>query len=170
MKAKQSGVSKFLNPSREDAKPVTYAEKTCILHLINQTSLLLAAKGDLADRMSMIDGGQEMMDSLCETSEKLLNEVRLTIPDRQRRTINNLSLDSEMRLVPKMTPTVKHVLVDSDAFQQLVDAARAKCRDCADTPEEAKRCKLYQLFLDVLPLDTYEGTYTCPYGRSEWRS
>lgn len=163
-------MSRFLQPSREDAKPVTHREKTCIMHLINQTTLLVDAKEDLKDRVGMIEGGTEMLDSLCEMSGKLLHEVRLTIPEGQRKTVNNVARDSEMRLVPKMTPSAKHVLVGADDFKELVDAARTKCHDCADTPDEAKRCDLYKLFLNVLPLDDYDGTYLCPYNIAEWKS
>lgn len=162
-------MSRFLHPSREDAKPVTYKEKSSIMHLINQTSLLAEAKDDLTDRVEMIEGGPEMLRTLCETSEKLLDEVRLTIPEKQRLSINNVTRDSEMRLVPKMTPSNGQMLIGKDDFTELIDAARTKCHDCADTPEEAKRCKLYKLFLGVLSLDRYNDTYMCPYSQPEWK-
>lgn len=163
-------MSRFLHPSREDAKPVTYREKTAILHLINQTSLLMEAKDDLADRVQMIESGPEMLRTLCETSEKLMEEVRLTIPERQRLMINNVTRDSEMRLIPKMCPTFGHLLISNDDYRELIEAARIKCNGCADTPEQAKRCKLYKLFLDILPLDSYDSVFLCPYSQPEWKS
>lgn len=163
-------MSRFLHPSREDAKPVTYREKTAILHLINQTSLLIEARRDLADRAQMIEGGAEMLQQVCETSEKLLEEIRLTIPEKQRATINNITRDSEMRLVPKMSPTVGHLLIDNEDYRELVDAARAKCHGCADTPEQAKRCGLYRLLLNILPLDSYDTAFLCPYNQPEWKT
>lgn len=158
----------FMYPSRPDARPMNYDEKTCLLHLTNQTTLLVDAQADLAERMKMIEGGPEMLKTVAEVSEKLLTEVRKTIPEKQRRTLNNVNLDYEMRLVPKMTPTSGKVLVHEDDFRQLVDAARHKCTDCADTPEEAQKCKLYQLFLNILPLERYD-TILCPYNEAEWR-
>ena len=160
---------KFLHPSRDDARPVTQKERLSLLHLINQTTLLADAKDDLMDRAGMIEDGQERLKNLCELSDKLLYEMRLTVPDRQRMALHNVTVDSEMRLVPKMSPSTGMVLVSREDMTELVNAARVKCHDCADTPEEAKRCKLYQLFLDVLPLGRYDGTFLCPYSDSEWR-
>ena len=50
------------------------------MHLINQTTLLVDAKDDLKDRVGMIDGGTEMLDSLChQVCTAVIQNVQLFI-------------------------------------------------------------------------------------------
>ena len=158
----------FAIPSREDAWDVTRKEKMSILFLMNTVSAMMDSRDELRDRLSRIEGGQELMDTMCESAQKLLTEIRKTIPNAQRHNINNVSKDMEMRMVPKATPSKTTVLVQKEEFRTLVDAAQAKCRDCADTPEEAEKCELFKLLKVVIPLDRYTGTLMCPYNEIGW--
>lgn len=160
----------FVNPSREDAWDVTRGEKLSILFLMNTVSAMMDSRDELRDRVSRIDGGQELMDTMCEVSERLLTEIRMTIPTAQRHNINNISKDMEMRMVPKATPSKTMVLVEKETFRTLVDAAQAKCRDCADTPEEGQKCELFKLLKVIVPLDRYDGTLLCPYNEIGWEN
>ena len=76
-------------------------------------------------------------------------------------------MDFEIRLTPKMTPSKTSVVMQKDEFKELVDLARAKCRDCMDDDEECEKCKLFQLLTVLLPLDDYSGML-CPYNMGEW--
>lgn len=158
----------FVNPSRDDAWLATRREKMSILFLMNTVSAMMDSRDDLKERVARIDGGPEMMDTMCDVSEKLLNEIRRTIPTEQRHNINNISKDMEMRMVPKMMPSKTTVLMQKDEFRELVDAAQVKCRECVDDNEECRECRLFRLLTVVLPLDTYEGTTLCPYNMAEW--
>lgn len=160
----------FVTPSREDAWDVTRHEKMSVLFLMNTVSAMMDGREELRDRLSRIDGGQEMMDTMCSTAEKLLTEIRRTIPTAQRHNINNISRDMEMRMVPKATPSKTTVLVQKEEFRTLVDAAQAKCRDCADTPEEGRKCELFKLLTVIVPLDRYDGTMLCPYNELGWEN
>lgn len=160
----------FAVPSREDAWDVTRKEKMSILFLMNTVSAMMDSRDELRDRVSRIEGGPELMDTMCETAQKLLTEIRKTIPNAQRHNINNVSKDMEMRMVPKATPSKTTVLVQKEEFRTLVDAAQAKCRDCADTPEEAEKCELFKLLKVVVPLDRYTGTLLCPYNEIRWEN
>ena len=86
----------FATPSREDAWDITRSEKMSILFLMNTVSAMMDSREELADRVSRIDGGKELMDTMVESSEKLLTEIRRTIPENQRMSLNNISKDMEI--------------------------------------------------------------------------
>ena len=158
----------FVKPSRTDAKELTRNEKMLITFLTNTVSALAETKDGLTERVSMIEGGQEKLNRLVEDSLDLLNEVRLTIPENQRRSLARTAKDYEIRLTPKFTPSTHNVVVEKEDFRKLVDSAQVRCRECVDDGEECRKCELYQLLTVVLPLDSYEGTMLCPYNMAEW--
>lgn len=160
----------FVHPSREDAWDMTRNEKICLMFLMNAASALEDAKETLADRMKRIDGGPELMQTVADGCLKLLTEVRMTIPDRQRTSLANTAKDYEMRMVPKFTPSTTNVVVQKEDFRQLVDAAQIKCRECADTNDESRRCELFRLLQIAIPLDTYDSTFLCPYNMAKWEN
>ena len=160
----------FVVPSRDDAWDVTRQEKMSILFLMNTVSAMMDSRDELKDRVSRIEGGAELMDTMVDSSEKLLTEIRKTIPTDQRVSINNVSKDMEMRMVPKMTPSKTTVLVQKEEFRQLVDAAQVKCRDCTEDNVKCRECGLFKLLKVVLPLDTYDGTFLCPYNLAGWEN
>jgi len=161
---------RFVIPSREDAWDVTRQEKMSILFLMNTVSSMMDSREELKDRTSRIDGGAELMDTMVESADKLLMELRRTIPEDQRVSINNISKDMEMRMVPKMTPSKTTVLVQKEDFRQLVDAAQVKCRECTDDSEQCKACGLFRLLKVVVPLERYDGTFLCPYNMAGWEN
>ena len=160
----------FVTPSRDDAWMVTRREKLSILFLMNTVSATLDSREELKDRISKIDGGPEMMETLCEVAEKLLTEIRRTIPTEQRHNINNVSKDMEMRMVPRATPSKTMVVMQKDEFKALVDAAQAKCHDCVDDTEECRKCELYRLLTVILPMDAYDVGNLCPYNMAGWEN
>lgn len=160
----------FVHPSRADAWDMTRREKMTLTFLANTTSALLDAKSDLKERLSRIENGQERMDRLADECMDLLTEVRMTVPEKQRMSMVNTYKDYEMRLVPKMTPTKTNVVLQKEDMRTLVDAAQTKCADCTETFEESSKCKLCQLLKVILPMDSYEGTFLCPYNGREWEN
>ena len=76
----------------------------------------------------------------------------------------------ETRMVPKMTPSKTTVLVQKEEFRQLVDAAQVKCSECTDDSEQCKACGLFKLLKIVVPLESYEGTFLCPYNLAGWEN
>ena len=160
----------FAIPSRDDAWPVTRNEKMSILFLMNTVSSMMDSRDELRDRLSRIDGGQEMMDTMCETAETLLTEIRKTIPTNQRQNINNVSKDMEMRMMPKATPKQTTVIIQKEEFRSLVDAAQTQCRECVEDTESCRQCKLYQLLTATLPMDRYDVGHLCPYNMAGWEN
>jgi len=156
---------KFTIPSRADAWDMTRREKAALTFLMNLTSSLVDAQDDLADRLTKIDGGSELMKQLADGSVKLLTEVRRTIPEKQRTSLANTAADMEMRLQPKMTPSKTCVVMQKEDFRTLVDSAQTACTECVRDSEECRECKLFNLLVTVLPLDSYDGTSLCPYSK-----
>lgn len=161
---------RFANPSREDAMELRRNEKTCLTFLTNAVSALAETKDELSDRIAMIDGGQERIERLVTDSLDLLNDVRMTIPERQRLNLVNTARDYEIRLVPKLKPGSHNVIVEKEDFRRMVDAAQVKCRECVDDCEECKKCDLYQLLTVILPMDNYDGVMLCPYNMATWEN
>jgi hypothetical protein len=160
----------FAVPSRDDAWLVTRQEKLSILFLMNTVSAMMDSREELKDRIGRIDGGPELMDTMCGSAEKLLTEIRRTIPTEQRHNINNVSKDMEMRMTPKATPRKTSVVMQKDEFRTLVDAAQEKCKECTDDNDECRKCKLFRLLTVILPMDSYDGTFLCPYNAREWEN
>lgn len=158
----------FAIPSRDDAWLMTRREKCCLTFLMNTASSLMESKDDLADRLEKIENGKERMESLATESLNLLNDIRSTIPEKQRNSLANTAEDYEMRLVPKFTPKKTSVVVCGEDFKTLVDAAQTKCASCAELNEECHECKLFQLLTTILPLDRYDTTMLCPYNMARW--
>lgn len=163
-------MKQFAIPSRDDAWMVTRREKVSILFLMNTVSSMMDSREELKDRISRIEGGTAAMDQMCQNAEWLLTEIRKTIPTEQRKNINNVSKDMEMRMVPKMTPSKTTVLMQKEEFRALVDAAQVKCRECTDDNEECRKCKLFQLLTVILPMDRYDDSYLCPYNARDWEN
>lgn len=158
----------FATPSRPDAVELKRDEKMVLTFLTNTASALAETKDGLWDRLGMIEGGREKMNQVVTDALDLLQEIRMTIPERQRKSLARTAQDYEIRLTPKFTPSAHNVVVEKEDFRKLVDAAQVKCRECVDDCEECKRCSLYQLLTVVLPLDSYDGVMLCPYNMAVW--
>ena len=160
---------KFTVPSRPDAYPMKRAEKEEMLFFMNAVSILQHARENLTERLSKVENGQITADMLAEESLKLLEELRLTIPEKQRQNLHNMGLDLKMQLVPKLTAGGTTSVVPHDDFKELTEAAKIKCRECTMDNEECEECKLFQLFTAILPLNRYDGLYLCPYNLAVWK-
>lgn len=159
-----------IEPSREDAVRITRTEKMGMIILAYVATCFDDLQKDLKDRLAMIPDGEARLKELSEKCDQLLHETRLTIPMNQRMSLQNTAMDFEMRLAPKASPSKTTVVMEKEEFRHLVDSARARCRECMDSDEEAEKCDLYQLLTSVLPLDDYHNNYLCPYNLGEWKN
>ena len=160
---------KFTVPSRPDAWPLKRDEKQHMMFLTNAVSVFADTIDNLTDRLSKIEGGTEAAQKLQDDSVKLLEMIRVTIPEKQRANLYNTCLDTKMTIVPKYTPGSGNVIVPQDDFKELTDFAKAKCGECALDSEECKQCKLYQLLTAILPLNRYVGPFLCPFNLAVWK-
>lgn len=160
----------MLSPSRDDAVRLTRQEKMAMIVLAYVATVFEDVKAELSDRLGMVEHGPSAMEELSEKTDRLLNELRLTIPVNQRLNLQNTANEYEIRLTPKATPSKTTVIMQKDEFKELVDLARARCVDCMETDTACGKCKLFQLLTVLLPLDDYHDGMLCPYNMGEWKN
>ena len=163
-------VKKLLNQSRPDAVRLTRKEKTALILLAHAATTLDDLQTELAERLRMVDNGAERLNELSKETDKLLDDLRVTAPENQRKQLENTGSDYEMRLVPKLQPSVTNVIMEKEELRQLVDCARVKCVDCTEDDNACKQCGLYRLLTSILPLEHYNGGLLCPYNMAVWRN
>ena len=163
-------VRKLLDPSRPDAVRMKRSEKAAMLSLMNAVETLETLSSDLGERLGMVENGSGRLQTLVEESNKLLTDLRVTVPENQRNSMENIGKDFEMRLVPKAAPSQTSMLVSRDDYQMLVDSARIKCRECAEDDVSCQKCELYELLTSMLPVDNYHSTFLCPYNLGKWKN
>ena len=160
---------KFLNPSRPDAEVLTSGEKAEMLFFVNAVSLIHDANDRLKNRIAMVENGPERIKRIADESYQLLEDIRVTIPEKQRRNLRNISMDMEIRMVPKMSPKHSNVIMTEDNFRELVNAARAKCKECTLDEDECQTlCDLFELLAAILPISEYKSGFLCPYNLANW--
>ena len=143
-------------------------EKMSMLHLMYAVTILEDLQIEINDRLRMVPDGRNRLAEIAQAADRLLYEVRITVPENQRSSIQNTAMDYEMRLTPKATPSEQSVLMTKEEFRELVDSARAKCKECTLDDQECEKCNLYRLLTSVLPMDDYHDRLLCPYNLGEW--
>ena len=163
-------VKKLRDPSIENAVRLTRTEKMSMILLSYAATILCDLGKEISDRIEMVENGPERIRELAEKSERFLNDIRVTIPMNQRQSLENTASDFEMRLTPKATPSQTSVLMQKEEFRELVDYARATCKECTLDDCECEECGLYKLLTVILPLEEYHGRLLCPYNLGEWKN
>lgn len=147
---------------------VTRTEMHTLQWLLNALSSLCYAEDDLKSRLECVPNGRQRLKLNIGQLRSLLRDLFGTIPERQRRQIQNSAQDMEVRLVPKMTPRKISLVLDEETAKELVNAAQAKCRyDCVPDLDGDRNCELCKILEAVIPLEKYESA-TCPYWHAEW--
>ena len=160
---------KFSVPSRPDAWPLNRAEKTHMQFLNCAISVFADTIDNLTDRLSKIEGGTELAQKLQDDSVRLLEMIRVTIPEKQRQSLYYTGLDTKMQIVPKLTPGGQNMLIPQEDIKELTEFAKVQCRECVMDGIECKECKLYQLLTAVLPLNHYQSEFLCPFNLAVWK-
>lgn len=161
-------VKNFARDSRPDAVRLTRSEKMAMILLAHAATTLDDLQKDLSDRLGMVENGAERLKKLSHDVDELLNDVRVTVPENQRKHLQNTGFDYEMRIAPKAQPSVTNVLMEKEEFRMLTDCARAKCVDCTLDDNECEECKLFRLLTSILPMDDYHYSSLCPYNMAGW--
>jgi hypothetical protein len=123
---------------------------------------------EMRSRFEMIPQGTERLLWVSDETDKLLNELRETVPIEQRLNLQNTAQEYEVRLTPKATPSKTNVVMRKEEFREIVDFARTKCIDCMESDTDCEKCKLFKLLTVLLPLDDYHNGMLCPYNMGEW--
>lgn len=158
----------MLSPSREDAVRLNRSEKMGMITLAYIATCLEDMQTEMADRFGMIENGQERLKDVSDEVNRLLNELRLTIPLNQRMNLQNTAQEYEIRLTPRATPSKTVVTMGKDEFKEMVDYARSMCMDCMLNEKECEKCNLFQMLTVLLPLDDYKNGMLCPYNLGVW--
>lgn len=147
---------------------VTRTEMHTLQWLLNALSSLCYAEDDLKSRLECVPNGRQRLKLNIGQLRSLLRDLFGTIPERQRRQIQNAANDMEVRLVPKMTPRKISLVLEEETAKELVNAAQAKCRyDCVPDLDGDRNCELCKILEAVIPLEKYDSA-TCPYWHAEW--
>ena len=159
-----------MEPSRPDAVRLRRNEKLAVLHLMYAVSVFEDLPQDLCDRIGMVRDGPERTQEIIDKSNSLLDELRVTIPENQRNSIQNTADDYIIRLTPNSSPGETNIILTKDEYRNLVDCARVKCRECILDDTECEGCELFQLLTTILPLNDYHSLNLCPYNLGEWKN
>lgn len=161
-----------LNPKRvwfeekdcERMKRDEYEAMRCLMGAVSYTA---HADADLQKRLECVPGGKQRMKMLLGSMRAIADDLVGTMPQSQCRQLRNTMKDMEIRMVPKLSPMSRNVILDADLAKGLVDAAQEKCHGCVENAEECRNCSLYKVLEGFLPLSDYSGLL-CPYSVSEW--
>ena len=159
----------FVLPDRECVR-VTRQEMNACKLMTSLVSVVAYAKDDLRERLELVPDGQHRMETALTVIDNLLRDLCGTINIRQAKQLLNAAKELEVRLVPRMSPDHTTIQLNKDEYQELIDCAREKCKFCTLDGEECRKCRLYQMLLDKVPLDHYGDDITCPYAFTEWTS
>lgn len=138
----------------------------CLLGALNYAA---HARDDLKRRADMVTDGKARMAALVDDMRAFTDEVLLTVPTGQCRQIRNTMMDMEIRMVPKLSPMSRNVVLEADVAKELIDIAMERCRGCVEDEKSCRKCALYRVLEDFLPLENYENSLLCPYSRAEWQ-
>lgn len=152
----------------KDRERLKRSEMACCKYIMLLTSDLHYAKDDIGERLSCVPLGKERMNMIVGGIDSLLTDLMGTVPHGQRRQLLNQSNDFVMKAVPKMSVGDGKVMVYLDDIKELVECARERCKICANTDEEARKCRLYKWLETNIPLDDYGDGLLCPYATEDW--
>ena len=153
-----------------EQKRLIRSEKNPLYMLISLVSSMNYAKEDLADRLTMVQNGNERMCELTKQINDLMLEVIDTIPSHQGKSLVGTLKDYEIRVVPKLTPVNHRSVLDKEDLRTLIDCSQeAKCISCVLNGDECRNCPLEKVLEKYVPLDTYES-HLCPYNMATWEN
>jgi len=153
----------------EDRERLTRTEMQAVRWCLAAISSIAYAQDDLASRLDCIPYGRIRWRLMLGHLRACLNDVLGTTPLKQRKTIQNVMNDMELRMVPKLSSNSQRVTMDVEDLSLLVRAAKKDyCSACILTDEECRKCELYKVLESVAPLDDYGDGSLCPYSKEEW--
>ena len=143
-----------------------YEAVRCLLGAVNYAA---HANEDLQKRLTIIPGGQQRMTDALHELRNITDDVIGTIPVGQCRQLRNTMKDMDIRMVPKLSPMSRNVILEKDTAKELIDIAMERCHGCVEGAEDGRKCALYRVLEGFLPLDNFDNGMLCPYSMSEWK-
>ena len=152
----------------KDCERMTRREFEAMRCLLGAVSYIAHASDDLQKRLESIPAGRKRLAMAKGAVNAVANDIIGTMTVAQCKQMENTMKDMDMRMVPKMSPSCKNVIMTADHAKTLVDSAKAKCALCAASGDEIRECPLYQTLEAVVPLENYGDGLICPYVLAEW--
>ena len=152
----------------KDRERLKRSEMACCRYIMVLASDLHYAKDDIGERLSCVPSGKERLNMIVGGIDSLFTDLLGTITEGQRKQLLNQAKDLDMKAVPKMSVGNNKVMVYLDDIKELVECARERCKICANTDEEARKCRLYKWLETNIPLDDYGDGLLCPYATEDW--
>ena len=136
--------------------------------MIHSETLLKSCKKGLASRLKCIPYGEQRMNCAIGIVQSINHDLLETVPTEQCKRLLNQTRDNEVRIVPKLTPKEVRVTLTKEEAMQCIDLMRAACQSCILDGEECRKCVRYKMLTALVPLESYDGLYSCPYSTAEW--
>lgn len=155
--------------SEEDCVRLTRDEFEAVRAMLGAVSYIATAYKDLQKRALMISHGKQRLAMLLGNIRSIVDDIIGTIPQGQCKQLRNVMNDMEMRMVPKMSPLCKNIIIEKSIAKGIIDIAMDRCKGCVEDGTSCKKCELYKLLEGITPLDHWGSEAICPYAVSEWK-
>lgn len=142
---------------------------TALQWMVHGETLFRHGERDLADRLQCIPYGTWRMAKTIGMMESINRDLLETVPTEQCKRLLNQTKDSEIRMVPKLTPQEFRMTLTRDEAMECVDLMRTACQSCIMDGEECRQCVRYKMLTALVPLESFDNLYSCPYSTAEWR-
>lgn len=152
----------------KDCERMTRHEFQAVQSLLGAVIYIANASEDLQKRLECIPAGKQRMAMAKGAVAAIANDLIGTMTVAQCKQMQNVMKDMDMRMVPKMSPSCKNVIMTADHAKTLIDSAKAKCDLCTASGTEIRACPLYKTLEAVVPLENYGDGLICPYVLAEW--
>ena len=152
----------------EECRRLVRSEMTAVRMLLAGLSTVGYANEDLGEVLKMIPNGKRRLKLGLGQLNAVMSDMIGVISKPQCRQIWGTMKDYEMRLVPKLAPLSKNVLMTFDEGKDLMDMARERCHSCIEDGESCRKCRLYQILEATTPLEEWTDSMICPYSLATW--
>ena len=139
-----------------------------LLWLVSCESVYRHSNANLEERIKCIPYGKWRVARTIGMIASINHDLLETVSDSQSKRLLNQSLDNEMRIVPKLTPPDFRMTLNREESMQCVDLMRAACKECILDGNECRGCVRYKMLTALVPLESYDNLYSCPYSTAEW--
>lgn len=158
----------FFHLTDDQRERIPKAQVTALQWLLHALSSVRYAKTDLASRIACIPDAKRDLSCAIWMLDWICKALIETIPTEQVKRILNQMKDNEIRIVPKLTPPEYRMTLTKDEAMECVDLMRVACQSCILDGEECRKCVRYKMLTALVPLESYDGLYSCPYSTAEW--
>ena len=147
---------------------LTRTQMNSLQYIMHTLSSLRYGEKDLADRIICIPNGKRDYACVIWMMNRIVHDLLETVPDEQCKRMLNQTRDCEMRMVPKLTPPEYRMTLTKEEAMQIIDLMRVACQDCIKDVEECRSCACYKMLTALVPLESYDNIYSCPYSIANW--